>query len=643
MLYLVIGLFVVAAVVIFSRQPSQNPNTSTEENKDAQENNNNSNPENEVVEDPRAVKSAKPVTAPDLASGATYSSAASSGDDSPYGYSGNNKKARASENLLRWCGRGGNIQISNFVIQGPVAYWSNGTSDTEEPSCIDVTLEVGFPQEHEEITYDFENYSYAAMTPVQRGIYLTWLAGGRIQPPRHICYPILWLCGIERRAIIDKLDLGICIAETFRLLPLMRWPEIIHRIIQFITWLAVKIWLPDDDLLTLFKRLNTVPEAMLCIILTSYANSKLALPSMVAFTLMRTSEKLRGEDAKPMSHSEYLLEKFTPIYKELCAGGIVLNKPSNVMTISYTPLNPSIDSDTKTGTIEILNFFEDLRPFEPLIEAWHVFASGLTETEDEKLTAEIMLEDRPDFENFIDSLREANRQNNPNSDNSSGEGEIELENDDVPLVTTLQELGTLIKINVNADKKVRGGERKSMIDTAQVEGWQIVPDLGISGREYVWDEKILFIPLEPGTKLSADYRIASFILEFICSLIYAREERLFEPLRQRLNTYFNLNDSDNIRLDAQKVLNLPTQHEPDFYGEFISVWLSVEEKIKLKNFVLSIIEFMPELRDNDDIRPRLCSILSIKDTDPTPEQKRMPPANFGAEIVKIMSMLFKNN
>ena len=92
------------------------------------------------------------VTSPDLASGATYSSAAPAGDESPYGYSGNEKKARASETLLRWCGRGGNIQIENFVIQGPVAYWSNGKSDTEEPSCIDVTLPIGFPQEREEIT-----------------------------------------------------------------------------------------------------------------------------------------------------------------------------------------------------------------------------------------------------------------------------------------------------------------------------------------------------------------------------------------------------------------------------------------------------------------------------------------------------------
>ena len=298
MLYLVIGLFVVAAVVIFSRQPAQNPNVETDSDNSEPQSQNQSSDENSQVENPNAVKSAKPVTSPDLASGATYSSAAPAGDESPYGYSGNEKKARASETLLRWCGRGGNIQIENFVIQGPVAYWSNGKSDTEEPSCIDVTLPIGFPQEREEITYEFEDYSYAAMTPVQRGIYLTWLAGGRIQPPRHICYPILWLCGIERRAIVDKLDLGICIAETFKLLHLMRWPEIIKRIIDFITWLAVKIWLPDDDLLTLFKRLNTVPEAMLCIILTSYANSKLALPSVVAFTLMRTSEKLHGEDFK---------------------------------------------------------------------------------------------------------------------------------------------------------------------------------------------------------------------------------------------------------------------------------------------------------------------------------------------------------
>ncbi len=571
-----------------------------------------------------------------MASGATYSSAAPAGEDSPYGYSGHEKKAKAAENLLRWCGRNGKIQIDNFVIQGPVAYWSNGTSDTNEPSCIDVTLPVGFPQSHDEISYDSEDYSYANMEPVQRGIYLTWLAGGRIQPPKHICYPVLWLCGIERRAIIDKLDLGVCIAEAFKLLPLMRWQELINRIIDFITWLAVKIWLPDEDLLTLCKRLNTVPEAMLCMMLTSFANSRLALPSVVAFTVMRTSEKLRGENAKKFAHSEELLEKFTPIYKELCSGGIIFKKPANVMTITYTPLNPTID--TETGTIEILDFFENLEQFEPLLDAWHVFLSGLTETEDEKLTAEIMLEDRPDFEGFMKSIIERNKQE------FSKSGITFESDDDVPLIATLQDIGELIKINVSSDKKVKGGERKSMVENAQVEGWQIVPDLGVSGREYSWDDKILFIPLEPGTKLSADYRIASFVLEFICALTQAREDRLFEPLRQRLNDYFNLTDADNIRLEAQKVLNLPTQHDSEFYGEFIGVWLSVEEKIKFKNFVLNVLDFMPEFRDNDELRLRACVNLGVKaSTEPKPEERHLPPSNLGAQIVKIMSMLFKDN
>ena len=150
-----------------------------------------------------------------MASGATYSAHAPAGEDSPYGLSAEEKtkaKPKAQANLLRWCGRTGFIQVNNFVVQAPVTYWSNGESSTPEPSCIDITLPVAFPKKDDKLPAEGAE-SYASMTPLQRGIYLTWLAGARIQPPLHICYPTIWLFGIERRTIVDKLDLGVCINE----------------------------------------------------------------------------------------------------------------------------------------------------------------------------------------------------------------------------------------------------------------------------------------------------------------------------------------------------------------------------------------------------------------------------------------------
>ncbi len=624
MLYLVIGLFVVMAVGAFFRQQSKQTEP---ENQDVPP----INPESLDFKDDEAatdngentfVLSAKPLTSPDLASGATYSAHAPAGEESPYGIPPEQKKKAAPQaNLLRWCGRSGNIQLDNITVPSPVAYWANGEPSTPEPSCIDVTLPVEFPKPGDELPADGAE-TYATMTPLQRGIYLTWLAGARIQPPLHICYPTIWLYGIERRTIVDKLDLGLCINEAFRLLPLLRWDVLSENLINFITWLAIKVWLPDEDLLGLCKRLNQVPEGLLDILLNSYANSLLPLPSAVAFTVIRTCEKLHREGEPIISHSDAALQTFTPIYKDLCKGGLVFTKPEKNLKIEYKPSNPSITLGKKDNeVVEIPDFFEKLDKFKPLLDSWEVFLTAHKPEQPEPTLASI--EERPDFEELISKLRP--------------------EGSDLPLITTLEKIGELMKFDTKS-AKLSGKERKSIVDTAQVEGWQILPDLGISGREYTWDDKILLVELAPGTVLTQTYRVASFVLEFTCASIAADEERVFEPLRQRMNDFFVLTEEENVRLEAQRVLDLPTQYGPDYYGEFLCAWLSEDERKSLKYLILDAVSFMPEFGNNPEVNSILCEYLKLDEEEERPAEENMKTTgDRGTEVLKIMNMLFKNN
>jgi len=554
---------------------------------------------------------------------ATYSAHAPAGEESPYSVSSEQKeKPKAQVNLLRWAGRLGNIQLDNITVPSPVAYWSNGEASTPEPSCIDITLPIDFPKQGSDLPVDGAE-SYAAMTPLQRGIYLTWLAGSRIQPPLHMCYPSIWLYGIERRTLIDKLDLGLCINESFRLLPLLRWDIVSENLINFVTWLAIKVWLPDEDLLALCRRLNKVPEGLLGILLNSYANSLLPLPSAVAFTLMRTCEKLHRDGEPQVLDTSEALQTFTPIYKDICKGGLVLTKPQNNLKISYTPTNPTIDLEKlKTNdTVEVPNFFENLEVFKPLLDAWEVFLTAYKTPEPEINLADIG--QRPDFEGFIKTLRP--------------------EGSDLPLLTTLEKVGRLMGFDTKTSK-LNGKERKSIVDTAQVEGWQILHDLGISGREYTWDDKILFVELPPGTNLTQNYRVAAFILEFICAAVAVDEERVFEPLRQRLNDFFQLSEEDNIRLEAQKLLDMPTQYGIDFYGEFICAWFSEEERKKIKYLVIEVLSFMAEFANNPEVNSILCEFLKLREDEETPPEELVKAnGDRGSEILKIMGMIFKNN
>ena len=623
MLYLVIGIFVVVAVSAFFRQQSQikQPEQSGDAvpvdptSLDLQDNDDEANEQTTTA--------ATPVTDSGLPGSATYSTHAPAGEESPYSVSSEQKeKPKAQVNLLRWAGRLGNIQLDNITVPSPVAYWSNGEASTPEPSCIDITLPIDFPKQGSELPVDGAE-SYAAMTPLQRGIYLTWLAGSRIQPPLHMCYPTIWLYGIERRTLIDKLDLGLCINESFRLLPLLRWDIVRENLINFVTWLAVKIWLPDEDLLALCRRLNKVPEGLLGILLNSYANSLLPLPSAVAFTLMRTCEKLHRDGEPQILDTSDALQTFTPIYKDICKGGLILTKPKNILKISYTPTNPTIDLEKlKTdSTVEVPNFFENLEVFKPLLDAWEVFLTAYKAPEPEINLADI--EQRPDFESFIKTLRP--------------------EGSDLPLLTTLEKVGKLMNFDTKTSK-LNGKERKSIVDTAQVEGWQILHDLGISGREYTWDDKILFVELPPGTNLTQNYRVAAFILEFICAAVAVDEERVFEPLRQRLNDFFKLTEDDNIRLEAQKILDMPTQYGVDFYGEFICAWFSEEERKKIKYLVIEVLSFMSEFANNPEVNSILCEFLKLREDEETPAEELVKTnGDRGSEILKIMGMIFKNN
>ncbi|MBQ7544788.1 MAG: TerB N-terminal domain-containing protein [Synergistaceae bacterium] len=623
MIFIVIGVIVAVAVGAFLRQQSRQSAQTTPTEESHPPFGQIDIPAVEVSdEDEGYTLTAKPVTSPELASGATYSSHAPAGEESPYGRSSEpRKQAQPAANLLRWCGRTGIIQLENFAVPNPVAYWSNGDPATQEPSCIDVTLPVLFPQPGEQLPAEGAA-SYAEMSPMQRGIYLTWLSGARIQPPLHMCYPALWLYGIERRTIVDKLDLPMCISESFRLLPLLRWDALKDKLITFITWLAVKVWLPDEDLLGFCRRLNSVPEGLLDILMNSYANSMLPLPSAVAFTIIRTSAKLHREDEPVIPHSDEDLKTFTPIYKDLCNGGLVLIKPEEMLRLNYTPSNPSIElSDKDKEPVEIPDFFSNLAPFKPLVDAWEVF---LTAKKQEQPVPDLSdIAERPDFEGFIKSLRP--------------------EGSDIPLITNLEALGKLMKFDTSPGTKLSGKERKSVVDTAQVEGWQIVPDLGVSGRNYNWQDRILFLELAPGTLLPHSYRVASFMLEFICASIAADEDRVFEPLRQRMNEFFPLSEDDNIRLEAQKPLNLPTQYGPEFYGEFLCSWLSEKERKAVRNLALDAVSLLTGYGGNPEVNSILCEVLGLREDEEIPEKDlKKSPKDKGAEVMKMMALLFKN-
>ena len=586
------------------------------------------------------VLAAAPISSPSAVVSATYSSAAPAtlGGDSPYSYGTpqERKKPGTAPLLLRWCGKTGSLQIGDLVILGPVTYWSDGSSTTPDPCCIDVTLPVEYPNEETPLPADGA-VSYEAMTPLQRGIYLTWLAEGRIQPPQHICYPALWLFGLERRVLVDRLDLGICISEAFRLMPLLRWESLRDSLIRFVTWMAVKLWLPEEDLLAFCKTLAVVPDELLGMLLGPYANSGLPLPAIVAFTLMRSSRTLRtasddnlekdGLAPSPMLHSEALFEQFSPRYRNACKGGLVLTRPKTSVFLAYVPTNPSLTSEKNAsgGLLELPNFFENLESFAPLISVWRALMREVSQTAAEREAKE--LTDRPDLEGFVLRLR---------GDADPG---AELTG---PTRTTLAALADLMGIPcIEPDSKPRGADRKKIVETARVEGYGILPNLGIAGKDYRWEAPVLLVPMEMGVRLSSDYCASELLLEFACALTEPEDFAQFEALRFRLSEYFDLSPDDHARLAALAELLIPPSSTPKSWGEVLCFWLQEDQRAVMRNFMTNFLGFLPSER-HPELLDRLCTALEVApDTLPLPDER--PDTERGREIVDILAPLFKNS
>ncbi len=93
MLFIVIGIFVVVALGAFLRQQSKTSTVTEEENIQPEQQIAALDLPDEEEEQPEFTLTAKPVTSPELVSGATYSAHAPAGEESPYGRSSEQNSA----------------------------------------------------------------------------------------------------------------------------------------------------------------------------------------------------------------------------------------------------------------------------------------------------------------------------------------------------------------------------------------------------------------------------------------------------------------------------------------------------------------------------------------------------------------------
>jgi hypothetical protein len=312
--------------------------------------------------------------------------------------------------------------------------------------------------------------------------------------------------------------------------------------------------------------------------------------------------------------------------------------------------------------LELPDFFKDPSDFAPLVAVWRDFLrdapSPSTPSPPEPASAAKELEDRPDWESFIRHLRGLPEASLPAPGLSAASdlAAVAVEEEEMersPLTTDLKAVAELMRVGSPEEgddpkkRKPGASDRKKISDAARVEGFLVLPNLGIAGKEYHWDDTLVLAPFPLGARPSLDYNASALLLEYACALsgllgTEALED--FNAMRKRLDDYFSLSSDDQARLEAlSNVFLAPSAKvEPDNLGECLQFWLQREDRAAIRDFlVLFLTTERTEERQKELVREIRASLDVEEGSPPTPQsvEERL---ELGQRVGKILAPLFKD-
>jgi hypothetical protein len=206
--------------------------------------------------------------------------------------------------------------------------------------------------------------------------------------------------------------------------------------------------------------------------------------------------------------------------------------------------------------------------------------------------------------------------------------------------------------NAKSAKKTKAADRKKISDTAKVEGFLILPDLGIAGKEYLWDAPVVLTPFPAGARLSQDYSAAALLLEFSAALTDLFSPEVLTDMKKCLDDYFSLSSDDHARLDALSsvLASLPerTDRGPENIGECLQFWLGREERGVVRDFLTSFFTNFSvksgREQEEGEWEQKIRQSLDVGKDDPAPASfgDEKPLLELGAATGKVLAPLFKD-
>ena len=222
---------------------------------------------------------------------------------------------------------------------------SDGPPDDYEPSCIDLSLDVG-PTVKNATGSIGRASAYSTLSQIQRANYLHWLSGGRITAPGHAGYALLFVCGLERRFLYDLSDREVVVAEVLRLLSACSFPRLVtahlERFLAF-SLACHGIESHDDRLSTsVIERLALGDEQdSLPIVTAWFYKKRVPLPWSWALRIARCDPIFADKPAL-LEQAERVQALFKIRYREQFGQGMSLTVAGAHREVHYAPVNPSL-------------------------------------------------------------------------------------------------------------------------------------------------------------------------------------------------------------------------------------------------------------------------------------------------------------
>jgi uncharacterized tellurite resistance protein B-like protein len=284
--------------------------------------------------------------------------------------------APATNHRLRWCGTNDFLTAHSFLLRAPMVYYSLGAPISEEPSCIDLSLDAepsGRIADPGPGTYP----TYAGLSPAHRARYLHWLSKDRSSSIEHIGFAFLYLCGLERRLFLDRADLHEIVKETVRLRASYSSARAFGlRVNQFLAFaLAGCAFHKAGFPLMKLAFENPPPNSTkddLSVALAWFCEHKIPLPASWALAVARTDRRF-ADHGSTASESDQSASLFKTRYLERFGAGMQVEPSAIDRLVRYQPINASLHDHHDlpaplTWAFRINDVLNNERQFTPLAD-----------------------------------------------------------------------------------------------------------------------------------------------------------------------------------------------------------------------------------------------------------------------------------